>query len=273
MLAMTVTSCKKAKLNREITTSQDLARTQYIWNDILRQAAGAIEIGVVDTNLKWNRCASILRDTLGNPFPISFTLNFGLSNCIDSDGRRRKGRLICELDQDWQERGATVKVSSDGYHINNHEISGSAILTNLGNNDSGFPFFESVISNVVITSDARPSTTWEALQSIVHIEGAETRFFTFDSASNGIYGSSAQLDDVFMISEISSGINSDGRSYSAESTDDLRLDLNCRYITGGIIDLEPEFLTPRIIEYGNGNCDDQGLISIGDKEYTLDIEG
>ncbi len=272
VLLLTASSCKRARLNRETTSTEDYIRIQYAWNDIIRQAQGGLEIALADSNIAWNRCATITKDSINTVFPFNFTMDFGLTNCIDSDGRQRRGRLICEISDEWNKEGATLSITSEGYHLSNFSLEGDAEITYDGINAASKPSFSVVISDASISSDGKPTITWESTQGRVMEEGFETVGFTINPEDSTFLGSSAQLDDVYIYDESASGINADGRSYTLETVEPVRYELECRYVVSGRVELVPEALKKRDVYFGNGNCDDEVLVTIDDEEYAVEIQ-
>ena len=55
--------------------------------------------------------------------------------------------------------------------------------------------------------------------------------------------------DVYMISGSANGITRDGRTYSMNTTNDLEIALNCRWIKSGTISIKPENFDERIVDY------------------------
>ena len=51
----------------------------------------------------------------------------------------------------------------------------------------------------------------------------------------------------------------------------LILDWGCRYITEGTLELTPDGLDTRSIDYGTGVCDAQATVSINNRDYNATL--
>lgn len=74
-----------------------------------------------------------------------------------------------------------------------------------------------------------------------------------------------------LITGSSTGINRDGRSFSASVTTPLFKPFNYKYITSGQLDITPDKLKARTVNFGNGTLDNKATFSVGGQifEFTL----
>jgi hypothetical protein len=264
-------SCQRNQLNKDTSASEDNNTAQSLWDDVGDQVDGTYSLDESDSLFAWNNCATIRIDTLGSPFPILFTIDFGEVNCECVDGRLRRGSIIYESSGPFRLAGTVVTVTTDDYYVNDYRVEGSRITTNLGNNAQGFPHFSIAVIEGMITTPNDEMISWESNRVRTWIEGSETGFFTPDTINGGFLGWEGILDDVFEISGTAIGTSIDGRTFSAEITDPLRAQLDCKWITKGTIALIPDELLARTIDYGDGNCDKSATVTIGNKTYDITL--
>ena len=79
-------------------------------------------------------------------------------------------------------------------------------------------------------------------------------------------------DDKFEISGTSNGRTSNGNEFDAEIVDNLLYSMNCNWISQGSIDMDlGTSLSPRIVDYGSGTCDENATVSYKNTTYELEM--
>ena len=148
-----------------------------------------------------------------------------------------------------------------------------ATITNNGTNGAGQLNYSVVIQNASISNDDG-TATWSSTRTRTWVEGQETGFFTLDN--NGQWmGLDGILDDVWEITGNGTGNNRDGRDYTVDITTALRVQwCGLRIaVTEGVIEIAPEDLKVRTVDFGSGQCDSEFTVTIGNKEYTVSSSG
>lgn len=277
MLCLQIFSgCKSRQLNQDLIAAADNNLAEEKWNDVDKQVEGSVEFVLNDTLQKWNNCATLRVDTLGNPFPVLFTLDFGETECLCKDGKMRKGSIIYELSGIYRKVGTVITVSTDDYFVDDYKVIGTRSTTNLGKDSNDFLTFDVVVNEAQIITPDGSTITWSCQRTRTWIAGFETAYFTKDTINGGVLGWSGIQDDIHEITGFSSGTTQDGRYFDAKITSALRLDLGCQWITSGTVELTPDQLLTRTLDYGDGACDDEATVNIGRKittsPYTNSIE-
>jgi hypothetical protein len=49
----------------------------------------------------------------------------------------------------------------------------------------------------------------------------------------------------------------------------LRIELACRFIVSGTIEMRPQDRPVRLLDYGNGDCDNVATVTINGETYTI----
>ena len=60
-----------------------------------------------------------------------------------------------------------------------------------------------------------------------------------------------------------------GIAYTVEIIDPLLFSIDCRWIKQGAIEVTPQDLAVRTIDYGDGECDSEATISVGNFTLTF----
>lgn len=87
------------------------------------------------------------------------------------------------------------------------------------------------------------------------------------------YGVDGIYDDVWEVTGSADGINTDGRAFDVDITTTLRVQWCEPYIevTQGIVEIQPEDLKLRTVDFGDGTCDNEATAAIGNKSYTYKL--
>ncbi len=267
--------CRKAKLNRQTTTEVDYTIVDNVFSDVqnivqksvLQQPSLLRTQDVVEvTN---DSCASITFSSSDSIFPITMTINFGNLNCKGLDGKYRRGKIICELSGRYFETGSVITTTFDNYYVNDYKVEATHVAENMGNFT-----FNIKVTNGKITYPSNETVTWESTRTRKQIEGSNTQFSIFPSDTNCFLNISCIFDDAYEITGTALGVNSEGRLFDAKITSPMHLQF-CDYvpeITQGIIEVQPEDLLKRTIDFGNKNCDKEAKVTIGKKEYFINLK-
>jgi len=238
--SLLLSSCFKRD-NADWTFTQDNAVSSELFQDVYKQVD---EVAQSDGNLK--SCATVtLSDTLGN-FPNTVTIDYG-SSCLGTDERLRSGVIQAVFSGRWRDEGTTVTINLQDYSVNDYAIEASVMVTNNGRNTLGNISYTVVVDNGEIIDPEGNTILWEGTTTYEWTEGERTTFFT-----DGLAGI---RDDVYSITGSSSGVNRNGSIYTSEITAPLIRQLDCKWITAGEMELTPANGDPRVINFGDGDCD------------------
>lgn len=261
---LNVTSCKKRRENRSTTTSQDNAAAEAGFNDVYKITEAAIkdndlEKSSLGFNSIYGNCATVtITPALPDPtFPKTITIDFGSVNCEDSYGVNRRGVITAVITGKYRDAGTQITVTPTNYYLNDNKIEGNKSITNLGLNTDGNMEFSVVISNAKITYPDGDFTTYESNRVREWVIGQDT---------DGILGF---LDDEYDITGTASGVDRNGRDYDLTITTPLRVAVVCRWIKQGVLEIQPEDLHLRTVDFGNGDCDASATVEINGNTYNF----
>ena len=195
-------------------------------------------------------------------FPKTITIDFG-DGVIGLDGKTRSGVITVVATGPYTEAGSTFTTTLDGYHVDDYHVQGTKIVTNNGHNDSGNLNYDIVVTDGSITNSDGYTTTWISERNREWIGGQETNWLT-----DGLDGI---LDDTYSITGAASGVTAGDRFFNFIITDPLIVSLNCHWIKQGVIELSPEGLNVRTLNYGDGECDNQATLSINGNTYDITL--
>ena len=261
-LAIFMTSCQKDEATPDGDTgfSNDDAFAEGIFDDVSNIADEAYDLG--SDNLKSGNeltvylgsCAEITLDTVADPREL--IIDFGEENCLCNDGKYRRGKIIISFTGRYKKPGSVITTGFDDYYVNDHQVDGTKVVTNMGENEDGNPYFSIVVTGVVYLADDGGTLSWNANKTRTWVEGYETRRIR---------------DDVYLIDGSADGIRPSGITWEREIVNALRKEMNCRWIVSGTVEITPEDRPTRILDYGDGTCDNIATVIINGVTYTITL--
>lgn len=251
-LAITILiSCKKKK-GEEVpdwVSAEDQSIANALWQDIYKQ----VDEEAQGSSVANRSCATVtLNPTTG--FPTTMSIDFGLIGCMGIDGRYRKGKIDAVFTGPWRDSLTTVTVTTTNYYVDGYDIIGTKVIENKGHIGS-FLTYDVAVSNAVITDQSNNSFTWSSDVRYTWIEGESTTFIT--------HGTAGILDDVYLIDGNYSGVNRQGNSFTAITSTPVKKKLNCKWPVSGVLELTPQGLETRVIDFGSGACDNDASVTVG----------
>lgn len=263
-LALIGASCAKRKANKSTDSFEDYSITEVGFNDALKVAETAIADSSLTksfSSLKsaYGLCASvtITPSALSSTFPKTLIVDFG-SGCTDNYGIERSGKITVTLSDKYRNTGATATLTTDNYVVSGYKIEGTKTVTNKGRNTSGNMEYSVEIKNAKITYPNGDVASMESSRVREWAEGESTILNPFD--------------DVYHITGTANGTNREGRKYNLVVTSALKIKLDCRWVTEGTMEIQPEDLKLRIVDFGDGSCDDLATVKIGKKTYNVNMK-
>lgn len=204
-------------------------------------------------------CASLQFDTLANTNEDTITVNFGTSNCLCNDGRYRRGSIVITYNGKYRDSLTTITIVPKNYFVNDNGVSGTKTVKNLGHNTQGHLIY-SITENITIAKANNGGT----------IEFNANRQRAWTNGENTL----TWLDDKYSITGSATGKNANGRTFTSNITNALVRDMSagCRkhFISGTIVHT-PDNKPARIIDFGNGACDNLATVTINNKVHEITL--
>lgn len=259
------TACQKAKLDKSTTTSADNASAEMAFADVFKVAD---EVARVDDEenksanqsgpkalYSFGTCATITVTPAwpDTTFPKTYEIDFGTTNCTGTDHRRRRGKLIGTITDRYRNPGAVLTVIPQDYYVNDTKVEGTKTITNNGRNAANNLNFTVDVADGRITNTDGDVVEWASNRTNEWISGEATILNPWD--------------DVYSITGEGNGVNKNGRAFTVIITNALIKQIGCRWLKSGTMELKPEDLSTRTIDYGNGACDNEASVEINGRTY------
>jgi hypothetical protein len=253
-------SCKKTTPDKETTTTSDyaLATQEFVQLFTYLNEVAVNQKGITagdTTKISYSVCPS---DTLGgdtthnsagvyiNALPY---LKIGYSNCTGSDGKNRSGTIFCFFHAQYNLNNYKDTIFLVGYTVNGNTYSANTItFIRTGTNT----FIFQILSGSCVTAGA--TITYNCNYAIT--------LYNNNTPTN-------VNDDYISITGTANGLNREGRTYSATIVNPLIKYTNCAWISQGSVNLSPGGLYTRLVDFGNGACDDKVNLTIDGQTYNV----
>lgn len=261
-----LSSCKKKdKEEKDSDTSsatdQSLASTSV--NDLTSISDEAGRSGSLssfktsESSAILSACASITFDTLAAAKTI--TVNFGATNCLCNDGRYRRGSIKMNFTGKYRDSLTVITITPQSYFVNDNQVTGSKTITNKGHNAAHHLVYEINANVTIIKAGGAGTISWTSIRQREWTAGESTITWS---------------DDTYSITGSASGTTANGNSFSSVITSPLirNMAVGCRrHFTAGVLEHTPGGKATRIIDFGNGSCDDQATVTINGNVYTITL--
>ncbi len=264
VFVFTLQSCTKRRANRSTVTSQDFAMMENSFNDIFKVTEDALKDNDLEKSSSGlsafgSNCATVTVSPAfpDTTFPKTVTIDFGSTNCTDNYGTNRRGIITATVSGYYRTPGTVISVTTQNFYHNDNKVEGTKTITNLGQNSAGNTHFSIEIDNGKVTYTNGDITTYESSRIREWVLGEQTQ---------GLFG---VLDDEYDITGTASGVNRNGLNYTMEITSPLRVAVICRWIKKGTIEIQPEDLHLRTVDFGTGDCDAAATVEINGNVYNI----
>lgn len=258
LIAFTV-SCQKADAelqSNDTSASADDALAESLYDNATNIANEAYERGAdglksSDRGYFLSGCATVTLDTTSLPYEL--TIDFGDENCLCQDGRYRRGKILVTFNGGYWWPGTVITYGFDDYFVDDNQLDGTKVVTNMGFVDGVFTWNIEVLGIINFANGG--TLTWNASKQRMWVSGIDTPF--------------QPLDDVFHITGTSEGIRPSGETWTRVIVDPLQVKIGCRWIVAGTMEIAPQGLPTRYVDWGDGECDNIMTVTVNGVTYTI----
>jgi len=245
--------------NEETTIeARDMAQSEDVNNDIDNSVAeamvnpGSLAERIDPANSELS-CASVVRDTVAQTVTITY------NHCEGPHGHVRDGQIIIQYHNGgYWDVGANWDVSFNNFYIDDMQVTGTRHVANAGPASNGMTW--NITASLVFTNTNDGSTrTWTSTRTRTITQG---------------YGDTICSHHIYVINGTATRANSaNGHSVDITITN-LTRDLSCQYITAGTLNCHPNDGRPdKLIDFGNGTCDDLATVTVNGNAVTIHLHG
>jgi hypothetical protein len=198
-------------------------------------------------------CAAVVHDSVAQTVTITF------NHCMGRHGHVRDGQIIVQYHNGrYWDVGAYWDVTFNNFYIDDMQVTGTRHIENVGPASNGMTW--NITASLVFTNSSNGNTrTWTSTRTRTITQG---------------YGDTTITNHIYVINGTANRTNSaNGRSVDITITN-LTRDLSCQYITAGTLNCHPSDGRPdKLIDFGNGTCDDLANVTINGNTFTIHLHG
>lgn len=199
-------------------------------------------------------CATVTH----NQASKEFTINFGPSNCLCKDGRNRRGALKVTYSTAYWDSAGTVTITPISYYVNDFRVEGTKEILNNGTNQIGQPNWSITVEGMIIYPGGLDTVYWESARKHTWVKGYNSIFIW--------------TDDTWEVNGSGDLITSNNEKWHVVISSPLRRDISCKYVSKGVIEISAQGKASRIIDYGQGICDDDATLSMLGRMYPFKLD-
>ncbi len=149
----------------------------------------------------------------------------------------------------WKNEGSLKEITFGDFYMNDNKMEGVKTILNTGLNESGNLTFTKTVTDAKLTYTDESTITWACEKFSKQVEGGATLLFA---------------DDIWSVTGTGSGVDLDGNSYTMDITSALIYNNGCFYPVSGVVDIAPKGQDLKVINYGDGHCDNIVTVTVGD---------
>jgi len=184
----------------------------------------------------------------------AITLDWG-AGCTDpADGVTRSGKIKSTFNKKYGTLGSQVTVEMIDYKVNGITYTGTVKITRLatGVNSS----FKTEVINGHCTNGTW-NIDWATDKTVTWIAGYDTQ---------------TTSDDIVEITGTSTGKNREGRTFTVNIKNALEKRSKYKHIVKGTLEITPDGLKVRTVDFGNGTEDNIGTFTVNGNTFTFTMQ-
>ncbi len=181
------------------------------------------------------------------------TLDYG-DGCTTRNDNYLSGIIMVEFNFNFDDGKVVIDYTFDNFYFNYKKVEGQVHKVRTRKNENGNP-------QAIINSDLK--ITWED-ESFVTIKGERKREW-IEGVGNYFWS-----DNVFLVTGTWTITKKDGTLRTAKVIEPLRREMACKFLVSGIVEIQKNDMA-FTLNYGDGECDDLGIVTIDNKEYEIHL--
>ncbi|MCB0396125.1 MAG: hypothetical protein KDD36_05705 [Flavobacteriales bacterium] len=252
---LALAACNKEEVDSETQSATDnsMAETEFA---MVFSTSNNIVIREPGTKKILNECYTITAPDTTDPWPRVLTIDFG-TGCLGDDGRLRSGQIKVTITGPWNEYKSQITAELVNYYVNLQKHTGTLTAINQTAPGANTRTFDINVDNASIVTD-QGTIQWESSRTIEWLSGFDT--------------DTVKTDDIFEVTGSANGTNRKGKTYEVKVTSPIRMDGSCDWITSGVLELTPEGLSTRTVDFGDKTCDNKATVTIKGKSYEITMQ-
>ncbi len=271
-LGLLFTACKKNdkdESDTDTSPAEEQSITASLSNEMLDVTDDATDKNSTDISLRVDaandnrviKCATITRFNKDSSNVDTAIVDFG-NGSVCKDGKTRSGQLtiVYTGGTKFRKLNSNATITSTNYAVNGHQFNGTKTITNVTPQGGNLKY--NVQVNGTITTKTGTVLTYSANRTREWVAGATTL--------------TNRADDVINVTGSETSTNaSTGRVWNANILTPLvrKFAGNCaKHFVQGTVEVTITNKPTRLIDYGNGTCDNVITVTINGKTFNINLK-
>lgn len=257
-LAISLSNCKKAEIERETQSAEDAFLAETVCNQVIALALAEAHSEPLVNNKNEGLGLDCVTETLSGDtatFPsgtVTLSLNFNGQVCGSIDNKVRSGAIdLVFTNNYWSNRNASFMATSASYTENGVTLTGDFVFRHVGTDT-----FSVVLENGTLSGSGF-SFSYEFTKEV---------YWTLGSFSDTL-----ATDDEFKMSGSMNGTNRNGRLFSGSIVSPVNWKTTCGNLQNGEIVITPKALSSRVITPAV-NCSSQATLKVNGVDSSLTLQ-
>jgi hypothetical protein len=238
--------------------ASDASRIEFANNDVISLAdqAGTL-FNAEYIRSATDKSVTVSTDTFSTPRVL--IIRFGSADVVCSDGRKRRGSIIISYNGRYLDTNQVHTITYNDYHLDGNRISGWVKMTRVDTTVVGDWYYK------VQVNDSMNMNAQDPLNSkFVVWSGNLMRKWVGGALTNN------RSDDYFSVSGNATLTRPSGHVFNFNIATPLQFTTSCNYAQSGVVNVTG-YTGSRVLNYGNGNCDNAAQLNIGVHVYQLTL--
>jgi len=245
-------SCVRER-DTDTSMAEDEALSEFVYHDALSIADDAATklTGETLSNYKTSGYCATITHNAG-----SIVIDFDTVNCMCNDGRNRRGKILVSYTGVYNSTGSITNISFEKYYVNDNLIMGTCDVLKKGLNVFNQSEYSLTTNGKILKGAILDTLYWNANELRTWTVGEDTPMW---------------LDDVYEITGKSTGRNTNKIYFAANITEPIIKEVSCRYINRGKVEIQPQGKALRMLNFGEGTCENDATVEINNKRYNIKL--
>ncbi len=227
----------------------DHALMEFVNDDVEAIA----DIAMYDNAATFNGCTPyITHDTNLNRLVI----NFG-AECKDNNDVIRSGKIIVDYTLPYWDSGSVRTIRFDDYYYQGMRLTGYKQIENRGYNNAGRLYHSIIVGDTLHLGSNLGYISYNSERNRVWLNG-------FNTLGN-------VQDDTYELTGSGSIKRGNGAHADFNILTELLVSTSCKYIMAGELQLIPLNGYARVINYGEGDCDDDATLDLNGNMFDIKL--
>jgi hypothetical protein len=263
---LAIASCKKTTTDDNYLKNDDdrtgyasdASRIEFANNDVISIADQAGTLYNAEYIRKaGDKSVTVSVDTFSTPRVL--IVRFGATDVTCADGRKRRGSIIIKYNGRYLDTNQVHTITYNNYHLDGNQLTGWVKVTRVDTTVVGDWFYRVQLNDSMNMNPSDPVNS-----KFIVWTGNLMRRIIGGKLTND------RADDYFSVSGTATLTRPSGHVFNFNIGTPLQFGTSCDFAESGVVNVNG-YTGTRVLNYGNGDCDNAAQLNIGVHVYQLTL--